>query len=70
MDRSVRRKKELDSFSIDIDTLDNLLEKLLELFDDKKNRSVSIEFKLKQEELNFDSVEEIKQYAKQKQVIP
>lgn len=70
MNRRVSRKKDLDSFSIYIDILSNLLDKLLELFNKKKDLEVSITFELKEEILNFDSVEEIRQYAEQNRSFP
>ena len=70
MNRSVSREKGLDSFSIDIDILSNLFDKLLELFDKKESSSASIKFKLRKEELDFDSVEEIRQYAEQNKSFP
>lgn len=70
MNRRVSREKGLDSFSIDIDILSHLLDKLLELFNEKENLKTSIEFELKEEYLNFDNVEEIRQYAEQNKSFP
>ena len=70
MNRRVSRKKNLDSFSIDIDILSNLFDKLQELLNEKENSKVSIAFELKEETLYFDSVEEIRQYAEQSKSFP
>ena len=70
MNRRVSREKGLDSFSIDIDILSHLLDKLLGLFNEKESSKTSIEFELKEEYLNFDSVEEIRQYAEQNKSFP
>ena len=70
MNRRVSRKGSLDSFSIDIDILSSLLDKVLGLLDEKERSEISIEFKLKEEYIDFDSVEEIRQYAKQNKSFP
>ncbi len=62
MKREVERDKNLPSFEMDLAELEVLLERLVVLFDEPENVHCSIDFKLKNETLEFESVEEIKNY--------
>lgn len=62
MKREVERDKSLPSFEMDIAELDVLLRRLVALFDEPEKVHCNIDFKLKNESLEFESVEEIQNY--------
>lgn len=66
MKKTVERKKNLPPFSIDMGELEILWARLLELFAPDNKIYTRIEVKLPLEELEFDSIEELKQYPQLK----
>ncbi|WP_029934686.1 hypothetical protein [Thiomicrospira pelophila] len=66
MKREVEREKNLPAFELDIVELGVLVDRLVALFDNPDSVRCSIDFKLKNEFLEFDSVEEIKNYKELK----
>lgn len=63
MRREVTRRKMLPAFAIDIGELEALAGRLLELFDDTEKVLTSLSIKLISEELDFDSVTELRDYS-------
>lgn len=62
MKREVMREKRLPAFSIGIDEFGILLERLIALFDESKEIYTTIKISLPLEVLEFDTIEELKQY--------
>lgn len=62
MKREVEREKSLPSFEIDVVELEVLISRLTSLFDDPDDVYCSIDIRLKNEALEFSSVDEIKGY--------
>lgn len=66
MKREVKREKRLPAFSIGIDELGILWTRLIALFDDSQEIYSTIKISLPSEELEFDTIEELKQYPQLK----
>ena len=66
MKREVERDKNLPSFEMDVVEFGVLIDRLIALFDEPENVHSSIDFKLKNESLEFESVEEIQNYKELK----
>jgi hypothetical protein len=62
MKREVSREKALPAFSLELDDLELLQDRLLELFSQESTVSCSIDLKLKRETLEFTNVEELRSY--------
>jgi hypothetical protein len=62
MKREVSREKALPAFSLDLDDLELLRERLLDLFSQENTVICSIDLKLKRESLEFTNVEELRSY--------
>jgi len=62
MKREVEREKKIPAFSINLGELEALWERLLALFNNTENVYGSIEIALSKEKLEFDNIEELKEY--------
>jgi len=62
MEREVEREKKLPAFSIRLGELEALWQRLLSLYDNAENVYGSIDITLSAEKLEFDNIEELKQY--------
>lgn len=66
MKREVKREKRLPAFSINVDELGILWTRLIALFDENQTVYSTIKISLPSEELEFDTIEELKQYPQLK----
>ncbi|MDD2611012.1 MAG: hypothetical protein PHX60_15270 [Giesbergeria sp.] len=66
MKREVKREKRLPAFSINVDELEILWKRLIALFDENQTVYSTIKISLPSEELEFDTIEELKQYPQLK----
>lgn len=62
MKREVERKQQLPAYSVTLDQLDVLIDRLRALFTEPQDVRCSIDIRLKSEKLSFDSVSELKAY--------
>lgn len=62
MKREVERQRRLPAFSLSIGELEALVDRLLALFDDPSRVDLTIDIQLPSEQLQFSSVEELREY--------